>query len=167
MGNARRTLRVLANAAPNGSGRPAERLSEQQRRQLMAQTLRTPPALSSAGQDPASEAADAPPRHSALHRLLLSGAAAIALLTAAATPRPAEAFQWPGNMFGGTPPAAAAMPTAPAPPREAVPATMENKTPLPNLSELSTEEIKTVTLFRDNTPCVVSTHWSLALAGSR
>jgi hypothetical protein len=33
---------------------------------------------------------------------------------------------------------------------------MENRTPLPDLSQLSAEEVQTVTLFKDNTPCVVN-----------
>lgn len=99
---------------------------------------------SSAGQQ-------APPRAGLWRRTLLSGAAAIALLAAAAYPRPAAAFQLPSGLFGGS--AAAA---APAPATEAMPAVMENRTPLPDLSQLSTEEVQTVTLFKDNTPCVVN-----------
>ncbi|KAI7844815.1 hypothetical protein COHA_001694 [Chlorella ohadii] len=51
----------------------------------------------------------------------------------------------PAGMFGGRPPVV-----------EAVPVTMENKTPLPDLSQLSPDEILTIELFKTNTPSVVN-----------
>lgn len=63
------------------------------------------------------------------------------LAAAAAWPRPVEAR-----------PAFPLQPAAVA----AMPATLENKTPLPPASELSPEELATVQLFRENTPSVVN-----------
>lgn len=37
-----------------------------------------------------------------------------------------------------------------------MPASMENKTPLPDLSELLADEVLTIKLFKENTPCVVN-----------
>jgi hypothetical protein len=124
-----------------GSSSSSSAQSEQRRRLVRAAASRQQ--TSSEGPEPAES--------SSLKRFLISGAAAAALLLAAATPRPAAAFQMPGGLFGGAP-----QPAAVATKVEATPAVMENKTPLPDLSQLSMEEIKTVTLFKENTPCVVN-----------
>ncbi|KAL4433043.1 hypothetical protein ABPG77_006470 [Micractinium sp. CCAP 211/92] len=157
----RRALRVLAAAGRGSSGDPAA-LPAQQRRELLAaaraQQQHFEPtsdvqALEAGPLDvavPAAAAAAGSTRRTALRSVLLSGAAAVALLAAAAYPRPAAAFKGPAGLFdrGAPPPAAAAV--------DAPPASMENKTPLPNLSELSADEVLTIRLFKENTPCVVN-----------
>lgn len=92
-----------------------------------------------------------------MHGLLLSGATTAALLAASIYPKPAEAFNGPfGGLFGGNGAQMAAPPAPAAAVMDAVPATMENKTPMPNLADLTTDEVLAIDLFRNNTPCVVN-----------
>lgn len=119
-------------------------------------------------------------RRGVLRRLLLSGAAAVALLAAATWPRPAAAFQGPVGMFGGgRPPAVEAVPVTMENKVRAEPgigymmlawlsvlvdASSSHafdqllptlchavQTPLPDLSQLSPDEVLTIELFRINT----------------
>jgi S1-C subfamily serine protease len=145
-------LASASNGSPNGPSRPggsgssADEALAAQRRQVIMQSFARQHGTA-AGADAAAMAAAAASgqqRRGVLRRLLLSGAAAVALLAAATWPRPAAAFQGPAGMFGGRPPA------------EAVPVTMENKTPLPDLSQLSPDEVLTIELFKANTPSVVN-----------
>lgn len=176
--SSRRTLRVLAAASHGGSSWADRSPASGQRRQLMMQALGRShagaaaaaaatdlqaPAVGAAAaaaaadlQGPAVSGAHTPPRPGILRRMLLSGVAAVALLAAAAYPRPATAFQLPGGLpgFGGR--SSVAAPHAATAAVDVLPATMENKTPLPDLSQLSPEEVKTVSLFKENTPCVVN-----------
>lgn len=128
----RRALRVLAAAAPGsgpGSGAPSSdaALAEQRRRLIMQALARQHSSAAGAGGAavapvPPSSGAHQRPGMGRVRRILLSGAAAVALLAAATYPRPAAAFQLPGGgMFGGRPPVAEAAVA------DAVPAMMENK----------------------------------------
>lgn len=145
----RHTLRIHNSEASGEDARLAHR------RLLRADSRSHSAAAASAAgtRSPSASGPQEPPRAGLWRRALLSGAAAVALLAAAALPRPATAFQLPGGLFGHPAAAAAA---APAPAAEAAHAMMENRTPLPDLSLLSPEEVQTVTLFKANTPCVVN-----------